>query len=358
MEKKPYLSRRDVLKLAFVGAGFTTIGVSFGKWILDSYNEIEADYAPPEGVQQNFVVPESTATRSQTTPEATQTTQKTETSTPTPEVKPLVDQFKIAEKIDLSSGDPMKWLLVTKDNQAILTPSAKPYGYSIENENNNMSDWQKNTTYTYLEEHNLPVVWGHSGVATLFFDHWADILRKPYSGILASREDAQKAMLEKIIGAKVFMFQSADANLLPETPEKMNSLDSSVKMVEAKIVAGVFIPRWQKVSEVDNSGDFTDKSQVTFDGSGSWVDFVTAGYNKHTMDIVNWIQKIYPDDPKDNGQTNKLFSSLPNPNLVMAKFCVRAFLGDPPAPDLDANGNSVVPASYGRFVMALEIKKI
>jgi hypothetical protein len=208
-----------------------------------------------------------------------------------------------------------------------------------------------------LEEHGLPVVWGHEGLPTLFFDYWANTLRKPNGEGLASRADAQKAMLKKIIGATVFMLQSPDTTLLPDSSEKISSMNASVKMVEAKVVAGLFIPRWQKISEVDKYGNPTNQSQVTFDGSGYTVDFVTNGYNKHTSDFINWIKRSYPDDSRDNGQTNRLFSALPNPNLVMAKFCMKPLAGDPDAPKTDVDGNPVTSASYGRFIMALEIQK-
>jgi hypothetical protein len=364
VERKPYLSRRAAIRLGFIGAGSLMVaGSALGKYLSDN--------TPPEGVEENFVRPEKTNTpfqpvKNTQTPENTQTPQSTKveaTNEPSPtstlENKPLVDQFKIAEKIDLSSCDPMEWLLVTNDNKAILTPSAKPYGYTVENEQNNVFDWRNLTTYTYLEENGIPVVWGHSGIPSLFFDNWVNILCKPGDkGYLATRADAQKAMIDNIIGASVYMIQSPDAALLPSSPEGINNLDSSAKMVEAKVVAGVFIPRWQVMSNLDGNGKPTDQSQMVFDGNGLTLDFVTNGYDKHTSDVLRWIKRVYPDDSKDTGQTNKLFSPLPNPNLVLAKFCVKRLSGDAPAPEIDADGQPVIPASYGRFIMALEVQKI
>jgi len=330
-----------------------------------------SDNTPSEDVADNFVLPEITKTPFQPEVSSTPTPKNTETpessqikatneptATNTPENKPLVDQFKIAEKIDLSSGDPMKWLIVTNDNKAILTPSAKAYAYTVENEENNVFDWQNLITYTYLEENRLPVVWGHSGSPTLFFDHWEEFLRRPgKNGYVSTRAEAQIAMLENIIGARVYMVQSPDAAILPTSPDGIRNLVPNVKMVEAKVVAGLFIPRWQTMSHLDKNGNPTDQSQVVFDGNGLTVDFVSKGYSQHTIDLLSWIKKVYPDDPKDNGQTNKLFSPLPNPNLVMAKFCVGRLSGDAPAPEFEADGSRVVPASYGRFIMALEIQK-
>ena len=354
------MSRRDFLKFAGIGVGSAVMAYGFGGWLKDKIFEYQENSAPPQGVDENFVVPEISNITPQATAEPTQAaevTQNPENPTPTPEVKPIVDGFKIAEKIDLSNGDPMEWLLVTNDNKAILTPSARPYAYSVENQQKNLFDWHNHTTYAYLEEHGLPIMWGHEGQADLFFDYWANLLRKPGdSGYIATRADAEKAMVENIIGASVYMLQSPDAKLLPGSPQQIGSMDSSVNIVEAKVVAGLFIPRWQKMSNMDVYGNPTDKSQVTFDGSGSTVDFVTTMYNSHTMDILNWIKKAYPDDPKDYGQTNKLFSPLPKPNLVMAKFCMRSLSGDLAAPERDANGRPVTPTSYGRFFLVLEIK--
>jgi len=338
------------------------MGIGLGGWVFKKLEEYTENITPPEGVDQNFYNAEATNIPPQVTAKSTQAAQSIDSPDidsldAVPEVKPLVDQFKIGEKIDLASGDPMKWLLVTNDNKAILTPSAKPYAYSVENEQNHIFKSRNHTTYSYLEENGLPVVWGHEGLPELFFDYWADALRKPFGGGYVSRAEAQQAMLEKIIGATVYMFQSPDASLLPDSPEKIGSMDSRVGIVEAQVVAGLFVPRWQKVSDVDKNGIPTDQSQVTFDGSGFTVDFVTSAYNRHTLDVINWIKNSYPDDPRDNGQTHRLFSPLPNPNLVMAKFCMRALAGDPAAPETDANGNPVIPASYGRFVMALEIKR-
>ena len=235
MERNPSLSRRDFWRLGFMGAGAAIIGGSaLAKYLKDN--------APPEGVDENFIRPVVTKTPFQPEAKATQTHQNTQTSQSTeveataeatteptiettPENKPLVDQFKIAEKIDLSSGDPMEWLLVTNDNKAILTPSAKPYAYTAENEENNVFDWRNLTTYSYLEENKLPVVWGHSGLPSLFFDYWANFLRKPgENGYVATRADAQKAMLENIIGASIYMLQSPDAALLPTSPEGIGLL--------------------------------------------------------------------------------------------------------------------------------------
>lgn len=364
MEKKPNLSRKDFLKIGLIGSGSLMVaGSALGKLILDN--------TPFEDVTDNFVLPEITKTpfqpeaSSTPTPKCTETPESTEieatnepSPTSTPENRPLVDQFKIAEKIDLSSGDPMKWLIVTNDNKAVLTPSAKAYAYTVENEKNNVFDWQNLTTYTYLEENGLPVVWGHSGIPSLFFDHWANLLCKPGdNGYTATRAEAQKAMLANIIGASVYLLQSPDAAILPMSPDGIRNLDPNVKTIKAKVVAGVFIPRWQVMSNLDGAGMPTNKSRVVFDRNGLTVDFVTNGYNKHTNDVIGWIKKVYPDDPKDHGQTSKLFSSLPRPNLVLAKFCLRRLAGDAPAPDIDADGNAVIPASYGRFIMALEVQK-
>lgn len=363
MERKPQISRRDFLKLTVLEAGSIVTAYGFGGWILNKLQEYQVNNDPPEGVDENFYNPEAANLPPQVAAKPTQASQNVENPgadvpDTVPEVKPLVDQYKIAEKIDLASGDPMKWLLITNDNKAILTPSAKPYVYSIENEQNHIFDWHNYTTYSYLEEHGLPVVWGHEGKPELFFDYWADALRKPHGGGYVSRAEAQQAMLEKIIGTTVYMFQSPDAGLLPDSPEKIGSMDPSVGMVEAQVVAGLFVPRWQKVSEIDKNGIPTDQSQITFDGSGFKVDFVTTWYNRHTMNLINEIKRIYPNDPRDFGQTQKLWAPLPRPNLVFAKFCMRRLADDLDAPDVDANGDSVIPASYGRFVMALEIKGV
>lgn len=339
------------MKYAGIGIGSVVMTYGFGSWIKNQIQNYQADNTPPQGVDENFTLPEISNITPQVTTEPTQAAQSTqnpEVATPTPEVKPIVDQFKIAEKIDLASGDPMEWLLVTNDNKAILTPSAKPYGYSIENQQKNIFDWHNHTTYTYLEENGIPVMWGHEGDSTLFFDSWDNILRRPYTSAIASRADAETAMVKNIIGGSVYMLQSPDAKLLPGSPQQIGSMDSGVNIIEAKVIAGVFIPRWQNVSQIDGG--------VTFDGSGFKVDFVTEGYNKHTSDVISWIKRSYPDDLRDSGQTHKLFSSLPKSNIVMAKFCMRSLTGDPAAPAVDADGHAVIPASYGRFILALEIK--
>lgn len=250
----------------------------------------------------------------------------------------------------------MKWLLVTNDKKAVLTPPARPYAYTVENQEGNIFDWKNHTTLTYLEENGIPVVWGHSGLDELFFHRWAELLRKP-EGYVLKRLEAQREMIKNIIGSSVFMLQSSDESLLPKSPSDLNSVDPNVKIVEVKVIVGVFIPRWQNVSEVDESGNLTANSRVKFDGGGHRVDFVTRGYNRHTMDFIRWIKDIYPDDPQDAGQTQKLFRQLPKPNIIVAKFCISAFSNDPPAPKKDSDGNPIIPASYGRFIMVFEVNK-
>lgn len=358
MEKEQKMTRRDFLKIALAGTGTVLLGASVVDYLNYLSQEIHADNSPPQGVEtlkpiQNAATPEKPIDTPINTPEVPENTPNK-----TPEPTPMVNNFKIAEKIDLSNGDPMKWLLVTKNQKAILTPSAKAYAYSVENEKNNIFDWRKNTTYTYLEENNIPVVWGHSGLPELFFDHWADILRKPgEGGNVVTREEAQKAMIENIIGSEVYLFQATKENILPESAGNPGSIDPLTKVVKAKVIAGLLVPRWQLMSYVDLLGNPTDQSQVVFDGKGVKVDFVSNAYNKHTSDVIRWIKNVYPDDSRDVGQTNKLFSSLPKSDVLIAKFCIRPFSDDLAAPQINSGGQSVTSISYGRVVLVLEIQK-
>ena len=350
------MTRRDFLKVALAGTGTVLLGTSLIDYLNYLSQEIHANNSPPQGVE-TFNPIQNTATPEKPINTPTNTPEQENTPTKTPEPTTIVDGFKIAENIDLSNGEPMKWLLITKDKRAILTPSAKAYAYSTENEENNIFDWRKNTTYTYLEENHTPVIWGHSGLPELFFDHWADILRKPgENGNIATREEAQKAMLDNINGSEVYLFQASKENVLPESASNLDSIDPLARVVKAKVVASLLVPRWQLMSHVDSSGNPTSQSQVVFDGKGIKVDFVSSAYNKHTLDVIRWIKKVYPDDPRDIGHTNKLFSSLPKTNLLIAKFCIRPFSNDLAAPQFDSEGETVSSVSYGRVVMALEVQ--
>jgi hypothetical protein len=362
MEKKTSISRREFLKLALAG-----IGVGFvGKYLTDIGKLYLSEGAPPEGVDQNFNVQEiknieatPTSTHEPTntpqkpqTPEPTRTLEPTQTPTATPEVKSPVDQYIIKEKIDLASTEPMKWLFVLPENKAILTPIAKPYSYSPENNDAGIFDWRNHTTYTYLEKNNTPILWGHEGVDELFFNTLAEYLRKP-EGSLLTRAEAEKSMYENFLGSKVILMQAADETLLPKDVASVNLRDKNIRSVEMTVTAGLLVPRWQEVDKVDPTGKFpASDAKVAFEG-GYKVDWIAGWYEKHTMDIYDSIRQVYPDSPADPAHTNSQFKGLPGKDTLGVKFCMRKLAGDG-ACSTDANGNEVIAASYGRVFLTLK----
>ncbi len=363
MNKPELFSRRDFLNLIWrygppiVGA--TLVAVGGGGLVYRAIQAYEADHGAAP-VDNNFYKADATnipphidaAGAAATTAPYPGATQET---APSDELKPLVDKFKIADRISLSSAEPMKWLIVLSGDRAILTPTAKPYAYSQENEDANIFDWHKHTTYTYLEQNGTPILWGHEGVSELFFNSLADFLRKPYGGGWVTKREAEKAMRENLLGAKVYLMQAKDEALLPETTDDVDFKRTDIRIVKMEVVAGLFVPRWQKVDVLDENGLPKPETQVTYDGGGWTVDWVTHWYDQHTNDIYEAIRTAYPDHPDETNDTHDQFLALPDGATLGVKFCIRPLAGDAPAPDKDANGDVVIPASYGRFFMALKV---
>jgi hypothetical protein len=366
MEKKTSISRRQFLKLALTGIGAGLVG----KYLVDLGKFYLSENAPAEGVDENFVLPEITnmaptrtvtpeATRTNAnpkTPEPTQAPQPTETPTATPEVRPPVDQFKIKEKIDLSSMEPMKWLFVLPGNKAILTPTAKPYAFTPENNAADIFNWRNHTTYTYLEKNGAPILWGHEGIDELFFNSVAEYLRKPFGGGWVTRAEAEKSLYENFLGSKAYLMQASDESYLPKDVAGVDLGDKNIRVAEMEVIAGLLVPRWQEVDKVDATGKFPAPNAKVAFGGGYKVDWVAGWYEKHTMDFYDAIRKAYPDNAADPGHTNSIFQGLPGKDTLGVKFCIKR-LADDAACSTDANGNEVIPASYGRVFLTLKTTK-
>jgi len=363
MERKPTISRRDFLRLALVGGGLTLGGYGLIQYIenLNQENQANNGSLELESVDDNFYraeavnIPTATATvgawaTATPYPDARPTLIPTE---PPEELKPLVNQFTIAERINLASAEPMKWLFILPDNKAILTPIAKPYAYSTENENNNIFDWHNHTTYSYLEDNGTPILWGHEGLDELFFNALSDYLRKPFGGGWVTRQEATEAMHQNLLGGKVYLMQANNESFLPKTVNDVNFSDTNIRVVEMQVMAGLLVPRWQNVDIIDDDGYLTPESQVTFDGTGRKIDWISRWYINHTMDIYQSIKNVYPDSPLDLNHTHRQFLSLPDSSTLGVKFCMRP-LSDDESCSVDADGNSVIQPSYGRFIMALK----
>ena len=286
------------------------------------FNQAELGHLPEEVNQAGTLATPTPFQPTTPTSQASESSEPVLSPTPTPEVIKMAEGYVLSETIDLADHTKPIVMAVQlkKKKDWIISTVASPYSYTVENEKENVFHASKHTVETYIANENIPTTWMHAGT-------WADkpvfarelelFLRKP-GGTIATPEEADKALQEELIGARVFVFQGKDRQSFPKNiPDILispNDFDGNI--LELSFSSGTRVPRW----ELDKNGELVD---------------VIETYSTHVMDTYDWLAQHYP---------NSNFSNVPRNNLWGIKFCSAPLLNETPNPN-------VHPIQYGRWVL-------
>ncbi len=334
MEKSPEkklprkLSRREILGLIGLElAGLTGVGqVAYTLW---KQNQLEnrsatlygssADFYKSEAeslVENTIQAPTSSATPFQPA--------KTPEPTSTPEPKKPVETFRLKETIDLADDKrPMAMVILLNSGKYLVSTVASPFGYSAENEKNEVFQVSKNSIYTYLTGGNAPLTWMHSGTwggRDLFATQLELFLRKD-KGLDMTPEASLEKMKSELIGASVLLFQAKSKASFPKNLGDLFPYAAQFdgNILETKIVAGARVNRKKK--------------------EGNQKIDLVAEYDQSTMNIYSWLDGKFP---------NQGFSQIPSDNFWGIKFCGAPHFGEEP---FDKEN----PILYSRWVLGLTV---
>ena len=300
------------------------------------FNQAELGHLSEEANQAGALVTHTPFQPITPTSQASESLEAVPSPTPTPEIIRMAEGYVLSETIDLA--DHTKPIIMAiqlkKKKDWIISTIASPYSYTAENEKENIFHASKHTIETYIANENIPTTWMHAGTwdnEPVFAREFELFLRKP-KGVTATPEEANKALQEELIGARVFVFQGENRQSFPKNVSDIltspNDFDGNI--LEMTFSSGTRVPRW----ELDKNGELVVNEQ------GKLVDVIKT-YSTHVMDTYDWLAQHYP---------NSNFSNVSKDNLWGIKFCSAPLKNETPC-------NAVNPIQYGRWILGLSVPK-
>ena len=271
------------------------------------FNQAELGHLSEEANQAGALVTPTPFQPITPTSQASESLEAVPSPTPTPEIIRMAEGYVLSETIDLA--DHTKPIIMAiqlkKKKDWIISTIASPYSYTAENEKENIFHASKHTIETYIANENIPTTWMHAGTwdnEPVFAREFELFLRKP-KGVTATPEEANKALQEELIGARVFVFQGENRQSFPKNVSDIltspNDFDGNI--LEMTFSSGTRVPRW----ELDKNGELVVNEQ------GKLVDVIKT-YSTHVMDTYDWLAQHYPSSN---------FSNVSKDNLWGIKFC-------------------------------------